>query len=92
MGICVSYGEASGAIPPLDLNILVPNSLYLTRPLLALYKSQKVELAMAAGEVFGKITQGILKPAITTYKFTDLALAHQKLESRASTGSIVLTV
>lgn len=92
MGICVSYGESSGTIPPLNLNSLVPNSLYLTRPLLALYKAQRTELVMAANEVFKRIEQGILKPAITTYKFTDLAKAHQKLESRSSSGSIVLTV
>lgn len=92
MGICVSYGEVSGAIPPLDLNTLVPNSLFLTRPLLALYKSQRPELVMSANEVFTKIEKGILKPAITTYPLADLAKAHQKLESRASSGSIVLTV
>jgi NADPH:quinone reductase len=92
MGICISYGEASGAIPPLDLNALVPNSLFLTRPLLALYKSRRAELVMSANEVFSKISQGVLKPSITTYKFTDLASAHQKLESRTSSGSIVLTV
>jgi NADPH2:quinone reductase len=92
MGICISYGESSGPIPPVDLNHLVPNSLYLTRPLLALYKSQRPELVMAASEVFSKISSGVLKPAITTYKFTDLAKAHQKLESRTSSGSIVLMV
>lgn len=92
MGICVSFGEASGNTDKLDLNHMVTNSLYLTRPTLALYKSNRVELALGAAEVFGMIQKGVLKPQITTYAFKDVAKAHQALESRASTGSLVLTL
>ena len=92
MGMCVSFGEASGNTPPLDLNRLVTNSLYITRPTLMLYKANKIELALSASEVFGAITRGIIKPQIKAYAFNDLAKAHQDLESRASAGSLVLTL
>jgi NADPH2:quinone reductase len=91
MGICISYGESSGPIPPLDLNSLLPNSLYLTRPMLALYKSPRPELILAANEVFKLITDGVLNPNISTYKFADLPQVHQKMENRNSCGSQVLT-
>ncbi len=91
MGMCVSFGEASGNTGNLDLNYLVTNSLYLTRPTLALYKANRIELALSAAEVFAAVEQGILKPQITTFNFKDVAKAHQALESRATTGSIVLT-
>ncbi|MDX2083665.1 MAG: quinone oxidoreductase [Rickettsiales bacterium] len=91
MGMCVSFGEASGATEKLDLNLLVSNSLYLTRPTMAIYKANRIELVLSATEVFAALTQGILKPQITTYNFKDVVKAHQALESRASTGSLVLT-
>ena len=59
---------------------------------MALYKSNRIELTLSANEVFAALTQGILKPKITTYAFKDFKKAHESLESRASTGSIVLTV
>lgn len=92
MGICVSYGESSGNYNNMNLNSLVANSLYVTRPTLALYKANKIELALSANEVFQKISDGILKPHITTFKFEEVAKAHQALESKTTTGSLVLTV
>ncbi len=90
MGMCVSYGEVSGKIPPIDINHLLMNSLYLTKPTLALYKANRVELALGAAEVFDKIKKGIISPKITTHKFKDLAKVHKKMESRATVGSQVL--
>lgn len=92
MGMCVSYGEASGSTEKFDLNRLVANSLYLTRPTLALYKSNRIELTLSAAEVFAAVEKGILRPQITTYAFKDVKKAHQDLESRHSTGSIILTL
>lgn len=92
MGICATFGEASGNCDKLDLNYLSANSLFLTRPTLAMYKSNRVELVLGAADVFTMIQQGVLKPQITTYAFKDVAKAHQALESRASTGSLVLTL
>lgn len=90
MGMCVSFGEASGSTEKLDLNLLVANSLYLTRPTMALYKANRIELALSAGEVFAAIERGILRPQIKSYDFKDFSKAHQELESRASTGSLIL--
>ncbi len=92
MGMCVTFGESSGATEKLDLNHLVTNSLYLTRPTMALYKANRIELTLSASEVFIALTQGIIRPQITTYAFKDVAKAHEALENRTSTGSIVLTV
>ncbi len=91
MGMCVSYGEASGNIEKLDSNYLLANSLYLTRPMLAMYKSNRAELVLGAREVFAAIVKGVLKPQITSYNFSEAAKAHSDLESRKTTGSLVLT-
>ena len=91
MGMCVSYGEASGNTDALDLNRLVSNSLYITRPTLALYKANRIELTLSANEVFAAIEKGIVKPQIKTYLFADVAKAHKDLESRKTIGSLVLT-
>ena len=92
MGMCVSFGESSGNTEKLDLNRLLMNSLYLTRPTLALYKSNRIELTLSANEVFAALTKGILKPKITTYAFKDFAKAHEDLEKRRNIGSLVLTI
>lgn len=91
MGLCASYGESSGNTEKFDLNHLVVNSLYLTRPTMAFYKSNRIELALSAAEVFAALEKGILKPQITSYAFKDVKKAHQDLENRASTGSLILT-
>jgi NADPH2:quinone reductase len=90
MGMCVSYGEVSGKIPPIDINHLLLNSLYLTKPLLALYKSSRVELAIGASEVFDKIKNGVINPKVTTHKFEDLPNVHKQIQKRATVGSQVL--
>ncbi|MFT6332132.1 MAG: NADPH2:quinone reductase [Lentimonas sp.] len=91
LGICVSYGEASGPTSNINLNSLFLNSLYITRPLLALYKSKRVELALSANEVFKMVEKGTLKPNIKTYNFDQLPQAHLDLESRKTIGSLVVT-
>ncbi len=90
MGMCVSFGESSGATDAINLNQLVANSLYMTRPTLAMYKANRMELVLSADEVFACLLKGIVKPKITTYNFLDVAKAHQDLESRNTTGSLVL--
>jgi NADPH2:quinone reductase len=91
MGMCISFGEAAGTPEKFDLNLLVANSLYLTRPTMALYKSNRIELTLSASEVFAAVKKNVLRPQITTYAFKDFAKAHKDLESRATTGSLVLT-
>lgn len=92
MGMCVSFGESSGNTESLDLNHLVENSLYITRPTLSLYKANRIELTLSASEVFAAVEKGILKPTIRTYAFKDVRKAHKDLESRSTTGSIILTL
>lgn len=92
MGMCVNFGESSGTADKLDLGLLVGNSLYLTRPTMALYKANRTELTLSANEVFAALEKQIIRPQITTYAFKDVVKAHKALESRATTGSIVLTV
>lgn len=92
MGMCVSFGESSGNTPNLDLNRLVANSLYITRPTMALYKANRIELALSAAEVFGAIEKKIITPQINTYDFKDVRKAHQDLENRKIMGSVVLTL
>jgi NADPH2:quinone reductase len=90
MGMCVTFGESSGNTDKLDLNHLVTNSLYITRPTMSLYKANRIELVLSAAEVFAALSQKIITPKITSYNFQDAEKAHQKLESRSSTGSLIL--
>ncbi len=92
MAMCVSYGEVTGLVPPLDLNFLMPNSLYITKPMLVMYKAKRMELVLAANEVFKLVESGVLKPQITSYDFVNLAKAHQDFESKNTIGSLVVKV
>jgi len=92
MGICVSFGDASGTPEPLNIDELTAKSLSLCRPLMPYYKSNRPELVLTANEIFSSIKKKIIRPQIKTYNFSDFARAHQALESRASIGSIVLTL
>lgn len=90
MGMCISYGESSGSVENFNLNELVANSLFITRPTLTLYKASRIELVMAANEVFAALSKKIITPKIKTYSFSEVARAHQEIESGINTGSIVL--
>ncbi len=91
MGMCVSYGETSGAVENFNLNDLVANSLYITRPTLAKYKNNRVELIMASNEIFAALTKGVIRPKINNYKFQDVVKAHRDIESKKTVGSLILT-
>jgi NADPH2:quinone reductase len=91
-GTMVSFGNASGAVPPfgiLRLNDL--GSLFLTRPKLGDYVAERHQLMEAAAALFDVIHRGDVKPTIArTFPLAQAADAHRALESRAVTGSIVL--
>ena len=57
---------------------------------MALYKSNRAELALSANEVLTAVERSIIKPKITTYDFSNIVKAHMDLESRKTTGSLVL--
>jgi NADPH2:quinone reductase len=91
-GLMVTYGNASGPVPPLPpLDLMKAGSIYLTRPTLADYVATPDQLAISAKKLFDRIAAGILKPHIgQTFKLEQAAEAHRALESRATTGSTVL--
>ena len=91
-GLMVTYGNASGPVPPLPpLDLMKAGSIYLTRPTLADYVATPGQLAISAKKLFDRIASGILKPQIgQTLRLEDAAEAHRALESRATTGSTVL--
>jgi NADPH:quinone reductase len=91
-GLMVSYGNASGPVPPFaPLELAKRGSLFLTRPSLFHYISSRRELDRAAAELFEVIGSGAVKVRIgQTFALADAALAHQQLEARHTTGSTVL--
>lgn len=91
-GMMVTYGNASGPVPeiaPLLLN--QKGSLFLTRPTLAHYAATREELLWRTGDLFRWVLDGTLKIRIGgTYKMADVAQAQRDLESRGTTGKLVL--
>lgn len=91
-GYMVLYGASSGAVPPIDPQILnAKGSLYLTRPYLGHYIADRAELLGRANDVFHWIATGQLKVRIDkTFPLADVAEAHRYLEDRQSKGKILL--
>lgn len=90
-GLMVSYGQSSGRVPSFDIMQLARGNLFLTRPTLNVYKHDYNELQISCLEVYEGIQSGALKPKITNkFPLQDAAKAHELLESRKSTGSIIL--
>ncbi|TAH52463.1 MAG: quinone oxidoreductase [Chloroflexota bacterium] len=92
-GMLVSWGNASGAVPPIDpLTLMSKGSLYLTRPTLGHYIATPEEYAWRANDLFNWIAEGKLRVRIDkTFPLRDAADAHRYLESRAAMGKILLT-
>jgi NADPH:quinone reductase len=92
LGLMVSYGNASGPVPPFSaLELAKRGSLYLTRPTLFDYIATKGELSRAARELFAVVAAGAVRIRIgQTYPLADAARAHVDLEARRTTGSTVL--
>ncbi len=92
LGLMVSYGNASGPVPPLDIGILAAKgSLFLTRPSLATYTSKRSDLETVAADLFDVVAKGAVKIQVNqTFALKDAAQAHIALEARKTTGSTVL--
>lgn len=92
LGLMVSYGNASGPVPPVDIGILsAKGSLYVTRPSLATYTAKRADLETVAGELFDVVSKGVVKIEVNqTFALKDAAAAHIALEGRKTTGSTVL--
>jgi NADPH:quinone reductase len=93
-GLLVSFGQASGPVPPFDLGILAQKgSLQLTRPTLQTFIATAQSLRTTAQDLFDVVTNGTVKIAVNHhYPLQHAAQAHIELESRKTTGSIILTV
>ena len=92
LGYMVSFGNASGAVPPFNAGILAQKgSLFLTRPTLNTYCAAREDLVKAARDLFTIVKSGKVKISINqTYPLSEAAQAHRDLESRKTTGSTVL--
>ena len=91
-GMMVSFGQASGAIPPFDPALLgAKGSLFLTRPSLFTYTASRADLEASAAELFAAVRDGALKVEVNqTFPLSETMAAHRALEGRATTGATVL--
>ena len=92
LGMMVSYGSASGPVPPFSLNELASRgSLFITRPTLFSYAAQRHDLEAMAADLFRMVESGKVKIEINQrYALKDVQQAHRDLESRKTTGSTIL--
>ena len=89
-GLMVSFGNASGPVPPMALTAL-KGSLYITRPSLAPHTEKRENLLEIAGDLMKMVSSGKVKIEIEQrYALADAAQAHRDLEGRKTTGSTVL--
>jgi len=91
-GMMVSFGNASGALSPIDVTkILQPKGLYFIRPSMGQYLRNSEELNEASKFLFEKISSGKIKVEIfKKYKLEDAKQAHIDLESRKITGPAII--
>lgn len=91
-GLMVSFGNASGVVPPVNLlDLSKGGSLYVTRPTLFDFIATPESLAQTAKRLFDRMARGVVKAVIgQRFALEDAAKAHQALESRLTTGSTIL--
>ena len=91
-GMMVLFGQASGPVPPFDLQLLNQRgSIFLTRPSLPHYVASRAELLERANEVLGWVRDGTLELRIVhEFPLSQAAEAHRQLEARATTGKVLL--
>lgn len=93
-GLLVLFGASSGAVPPFNPQVLnQKGSLYLTRPTLANYVATRSELLQRAGELFDWLRDKKLSVRVDReVALKDVAEAHRALESRETTGKVLLKI
>ena len=92
-GLMVSFGNASGSPPPVDLHhhLTHRGSLFITRPTLVHYTRTAEEVQNAADDLFSVIGSGVVKVAVNQrFRLDQARAAHEALHSRATTGATVL--
>lgn len=92
LGMMISFGNASGKVPPFDLGILgAKGSLKLTRPTIFTHIADHATCQAMAGHLFEKVLSGDVTIRIDQrFPLAEVAAAHQALEARETTGSTIL--
>ncbi len=92
LGMMVSFGNASGPVPPVDLiQLSQKGSLFITRPTLMTYTAKRTDLVALGEELFDVVGSGKVRIEINQrYALKDAAQAHIDLEARKTTGSTIL--
>lgn len=92
LGTMVTFGNASGPVPPFDPGLLARmGSLFLTRPTLFHYIARREDLLAMAEELFAVVASGQVRLSINQrFPLKEAATAHRELEARRTTGSSVL--
>jgi len=91
-GTLVLFGQSSGPVPPVDVNLLSQKgSLFLTRPTLTHYTRARAELLSRARDVLQGVSAGTLKLRIgATFRLREAGEAHRQLEGRKTSGKVLL--
>ncbi len=92
LGLMVSFGNASGPVPPVEPSLLASHgSLFLTRPSLNTYTAKRADLEASAKDLFDIVLSGQVKIDIgQRYPLGEAARAHRELEARGTTGASIL--
>jgi NADPH2:quinone reductase len=92
LGMLVSFGFASGKVPPFDISELSRRgSLFLTRPTLFIYAAKRRDLLGMAADLFAVVVNGdVIIEIQQRYSLLDAAKAHHDLEARQTTGSTIM--
>jgi NADPH2:quinone reductase len=89
-GLMVSFGNASGKVPPVDFSVM-KGSLFITRPSLMAYTSTREDLELTANDLVKMVaSKKLVIPVERAYKLADVQQAHRDLEGRKTTGCSVL--
>jgi len=94
LGMMISFGNASGPVPPFNIGLLGPKgSLKVTRPTLFTHIADHATCQDMAAQLFAKVQSGDVKIRIgQTHALDNIHMAHDALEARKTTGSTILTV
>jgi NADPH2:quinone reductase len=93
MGLMVTFGNASGPVPPFGaLDLMKAGSIFVTRPTLAHYGATAEQRRRLANRSFAIIQGGIVFPIGQRFNLTDASDAHRALEGRKTSGSTVMTI
>lgn len=92
LGLMVSFGNASGPVPPFEIGQLAnKGSLFLTRPTLGSYTANRADLKATASDLFEAVASGKVKIDIgQRYPLMEAAQAHRDMEARTTTGAGIL--